>query len=130
MLASAYAGIGGFLLGRYAGNSVATMTGATSEDTRERVAHATGVLAGGLTTAGSVYAIGSIGDQTGSFRDALIGAGAGYVTSLAIRWVAMGTSSAKGRGDASGMRWMGAAIESLLPAIGSTIAFNSSRRYK
>ena len=106
------------------------MMGATSEETHDRSAHVAGVIVGGLTTAGSVYGIGSIGDQTGSFRDALLGAGAGYVTGLAVRWVAMGATSGPRDADDSGMRWMGAAIESLLPAIGATIAFNTSRRFK
>lgn len=130
VVTSLYSGIGGFLLGRSIGGSVTDMLFDVSEPARERIADGTGLVIGGLATAGSVYGIGSIGDQTGSFGHAAVGAGAGYVAGVAVRWLINGVSHASADRESSRMRWMSAAVESLLPAIGATVAFNSTRRYR
>jgi hypothetical protein len=130
LIVSAYAAIGGDLAGRYIGGRLGAMLPHAAESTREQIAYGTGLVVGSFATAGGVLAIGSIGNQTGSYRDALIGAGVGFGTGLALRWLLFGSPHARSDGETSRMRWMGAAVESILPAIGATIAFNSSRRYR
>ncbi len=125
-----YAGLGGFLIGRYLGGSLADLMPDAAESTRDEIAHWTGLAAGGAATAGGVYAIGAIGNQTGSYPLALLGAGAGYLTALAVTRLIDRPSGPAVTPQKSRARWLQATVESLLPAIGATIAFNSSRRFK
>ena len=77
-----------------------------------------------------MYAIGAIGNQTGSYPLALLGAGAGYLAALAVTHFIDRPSGPAVTPQKSRARWLQATVESLLPAIGATIAFNSSRRFK
>jgi hypothetical protein len=130
VLAGTYAGLGGFLLGRFAGGAVAGLMPDAAESTRDNIAHWTGLLAGGAATAGGVYAVGAMGNQTGSYPLALLGAGAGYAAVLAVTHLIDRPSGPAVTPQKSHARWLEATVESLLPAIGATIAFNSSRRFK
>ncbi len=130
VLVGTYAGLGGFLVGRYLGGSVANLLPRAAESTRENFAHWTGLAAGGAATAGGVYAIGSMGDQRGSYAWALAGAGAGYVTVIAVTRLIASKHNPAVTPEQSRARWLRATVESLLPAIGATIAFNSTRRFK
>jgi len=130
LVVSTYTGIGGFLIGRYVGGTLADMMPSAAESTRENIAHWTGLAAGGAGTAGGVFAIGAIGNQTGSFPVTFIGAGAGYVVALAVSHFVDRPSGPAVTPEKSRARWLQASLESLLPAIGATIAFNSTRRYK
>ena len=47
----AYAGIGGFVIGRYLGERAGDILGVQSDVTRDRIGFASGVLLGGLATA-------------------------------------------------------------------------------
>ena len=125
-----YTGIGGFLVGRYLGGVIGDMMPDAAESTREQIAHWTGLAAGGAATAGGVYAIGAIGNQTGSYPITLLGAGAGYLTALAVTHLIDRPIGPAVTPEKSRARWLQAAVESLLPAIGATIAFNSTRRFK
>lgn len=122
----AYAGIGGFIVGRYVGERAAEMMGATSEDTQRRLGFTAGVIAGGLTTAGSVYGIGSVGNQTGDFATTYLGTGVGFAAAWGLSRALLGPSARPDQHTAG--RWAVANLIAFLPAIGGTIGFNSTRR--
>jgi hypothetical protein len=124
----AYAGIGGFVVGRYVGQRVGDFVGVSSDDTRNRIGFASGVLLGGLATAGTVYGIGNIGDQTGEFDATYLGTGIGFVAALGLARLTLGPAERPREGISTAGRWAMANVVALLPALGATIAFNSSRR--
>lgn len=125
-----YTGIGGFIVGRYVGERVGEMIGVTSDDTRRRLGYASGVFAGGLVTAGSVYGIGSMGDQTGDFATTYLGTGVGFVAAWGLSRAILGPSERPRSGYSTAGRWAIANTIAFLPSLGATIAFNSTRRAK
>ncbi len=125
-----YAGIGGFIVGRYVGERVGEVMGVTSEDTRRRLGYASGIFAGGLVTAGSVYGIGSMGEQTGDFATTYLGTGVGFVAAWALSRTILGPSERPRSGYSTAGRWAIANTIAFLPSLGATIAFNSTRRAK
>ena len=130
VLAGAYAGIGGYVLGNWAGGMLATMLPSTSDGTRDRIAMVSGILGAGIATAASVSAIGNIGDQTGSYPAALAGTAGGVAVGLLLNQILYGHARLPSEGESSRVRWIEASLEAMLPAIGATIAFNSTRRFK
>lgn len=124
----AYAGIGGFVVGRYLGERVGDIVGVSSDDTRNRMGFASGVLLGGLATAGTVYGIGNIGDQTGEFDATYLGTGIGFIAALGLARLTLGPAERPREGMSTAGRWAMANVVALLPALGATIAFNSTRR--
>lgn len=124
----AYAGIGGFVIGRYVGHRVGDMVGVSSDDTRNRIGFVSGVLLGGLATAGTVYGIGNIGNQTGEFDATYLGTGVGFIAALGLARLTLGPAERPREGISTAGRWAMANVVALLPALGATIAFNSSRR--
>ena len=60
----AYAGIGGFVLGRFVGTEIADLVGVESEVARRRAGHAAGIVTGAFATSGAVFLIVS-SDQSG-----------------------------------------------------------------
>lgn len=124
----AYAGIGGFIVGRFVAENVAERSGVRSDDTMRRLGFAGGVLGGGLATAGVVYAIGSIGDQAGDFDATYLGTGVGFVAALGIAKMVLGPEGRPREGMSTSAKWATANIIALLPAVGATIGFNSTRR--
>lgn len=128
--AGAYAGIGGFLIGRFVGERTSDIVGVDREETRRRVGFATGVVVAGLATAGTVYGIGNIGDETGDFDATMLGAGVGFVGAVALARMTLGPSERPREGMSTAMRWAAANVIALLPSIGATIGFNSTRRFK
>jgi hypothetical protein len=128
VLVGAYAGIGGVLLGRRVGHEIASFAGAESEATIRR-AQFVGAAAGGIfATSGAIFGIGSIGDQTGDFSDTALGTTAGFVVAVGVARLMLGPDLRPEPGSSTAMRWTMANVLALLPAIGGTIAFNSSRR--
>lgn len=125
-----YTGIGGFIVGRYVGERVGEMMGVTSDDTRRRLGYASGVFAGGLVTAGTVYGIGSMGDQTGDFATTYLGTGVGFVAAWGLSRAILGPSERPRSGYSTAGRWAIANTIAFLPSIGASIAFNSTRRAK
>jgi hypothetical protein len=126
----AYTAIGGYYIGRYVGNSIGDLLTRASENDRERLATA-GAWAGAVVgSAVGVYGIGNIDRQTGSvpatLGGAAAGAAAGWLLDLMFRSGRRADPSQAG----SQVRWLEASLESLLPSIGATIGFNSSRRFK
>jgi hypothetical protein len=128
VLVGAYAGIGGILLGRHIAHGIADATGATSEVTIRR-AEFVGAAAGGiLATSGAVFGIGSLGDQTGEFGTTVLGTTAGFVVGVGVARLILGPDLRPEPGASTAMRWTLANVLALMPAIGATIAFNSTRR--
>ncbi len=125
-----YTGIGGFVVGRYVGLRVGDAVGVTSDDTQRRLGFAAGVFAAGLTTAGTVYGIGSIGDQTGDFATTYLGTGVGFVAAWGLQRVLLGPEERPRSGMSTAMRWTIANVLASLPAAGASIGFNSTRRFK
>jgi hypothetical protein len=130
LMVGAYAGIGGYFAGRFIGETALRLVPTAHERTRDDVAFVTGVLGGGVATAAGVTAIGNIGDQTGSFQASLIGMGAGVLTGVFINQLMYGHARLPRGRESSRMRWLEASLEALLPSVGATIGFNSSRRFK
>lgn len=128
LLGGAYAGIGGYLIGRYVGVQLADLIGVESDATRRRLGYASGFVGGGLATAGVIYAVGSMGDQTGDFNATLLGTGAGFVAALGIARVFLGPDGSPPSGMSTKARWAAVNVLALLPAVGGTIGFNSTRR--
>ena len=129
LFAGAYAGIGGYVVGNWAGGLLAEALPA-SETTRDQIAFGAGVIGGGLATAASVAAIGNIGDQTGSYPIAIVGTAGGILAGALLNQLLYGHARLPAEGLSSRARWIEASLEALLPSLGATIAFNSTRRYK
>ncbi len=72
--------------------------------------------------------IGSIGDQTGDYSDTALGTTTGFVVAIGVARLILGPDLRPEPGSSTAMRWTMANVLALLPAIGGTIAFNSSRR--
>lgn len=128
--AGTYAGIGGFIVGRFVGERVGDLMGVASDDTRRRLGFTGGVIGGGLATAGAVYAVGNIGDQTGEFDATYLGTGVGFVAAWGLSRVLLGPSERPRQGMSTAARWATANVIALLPALGGTIGFNSTRRLR
>lgn len=130
LVAGTYAGIGGFLIGRFAGEGLGDVLGVTSEDTRRRMGYTTGALVGGLATAGAVFGIGNIGDETGDFAATYLGTGVGFVAGWSLSRAILGPAERPRTGMSTAARWATANVLAILPALGGTIGFNSSRRIR
>jgi hypothetical protein len=125
-----YAGIGGFVVGRFVAEGASSLLGVDHEGTLRKLGFAGGVIGGGLATAGTVYAIGNIGDQTGDFDATYLGTGIGFVAALGIAKMVLGPEGRPREGMSTASRWAAANVIALLPAIGATIGFNSTLRHR
>lgn len=130
VLAGAYSSMAGYLIGSWAGSVVGSRMPGMSDDAKERVKFVTGVLGATAATAASVSAIGNIGDQTGSYPAALAGTAAGVTAGIILNQLLYGHARLPSETGSSRARWLEASLEALLPSIGATIAFNSTRRFK
>jgi hypothetical protein len=129
VVAGAYAGFLGFYIGRFTGERLSDLLQLEDEGGVRRGAVLSLAYAGAaFGTAGAVYGIGSIGNQTGEFGGALMGTGLGFLAAVGVNHLLFPKASRES-GTSSSSRRLTDAIEILLPAIGSTIAFNSTRRY-
>lgn len=124
-----YAGVAGYFVGRGIGTIATSMMSAEQERTRDRIVGGVGWVGAAFAIGGTVYAIGDIGAETGSFRSTMGGVAVGAATSLALSRVVF--RGRMGRNAVSGTRkWWLATLECSLPAIGGTIAFNASRKWQ
>lgn len=130
VLAGAYAGIGGYLIASWASGFLTDRLTDASEGTKNQVKLGFGVAGAIAGTAASVWAVGDIGDQTGSYPATMIGAASGVATAFLINKAMYGSARLPTEHSSSRIRWVEASLEALLPSIGATIAFNSSRRFK
>lgn len=129
VVAGTYAGVLGYFAGRGVGTVVTMMMNADQERVRDRIVDVTGWIGSGFAIGGTVYAIGNIGAETGSFPETMKGVAAGAVVSLALSHLVFSGRMRTDRGSAR-RKWWVATLECSLPAIGGTIAFNSSRRWQ
>ena len=125
-----YSGIAGFVIGRFAAEGVSGLVGIENETATRRLGFVGGVIGGGLATAGVVYGIGNMGNQTGDFDATYLGTGVGFVAALGIARMVLGPDGRPRAGMSTSARWASANVIALLPAIGATIGFNSTRRFK
>ncbi len=130
LVAGTYVGIGGFLVGRFVGERLADLGGAESDRAMKVVGSFTGILVAGVATAGSVYGIGNIGEQTGDFDATYLGTGVGFVASWALSRAILGPAERPREGMSTAARWATANVMALLPSIGATVGFNSTRRVR
>ena len=130
VIVGGYSGIAGFVIGRFVAEGVSGAVGIENETAMRRLGFTGGVIGGGLATAGVVYGIGSMGDQTGDFDATYLGTGVGFVAALGIARLMLGPEGRPREGTSTATRWATANIVALLPAIGASIGFNSTRRYK
>lgn len=128
IFAGAYAGIGGFFIGREVGEGIADLVRVRNEDRRRRIGAVTGYVTAGFATAGMVYAIGNIGDETGDFNATALGTSVGFGAALVIARVTMGPNDGTERKMGNAARWVTINALAMLPAIGATVGFNSTRR--
>ena len=130
VLVGAYVGIGGFLVGRVAGENLSDALRVDSDRTRNRIGIGTGAVVAALATAGVVYGIGNIGNETGDFGPTLVGTGAGFVVALSLAHVIIGPGLRPPEGASTSARWATVNVLALLPAAGAAVGFASSRRFK
>lgn len=130
VLAGAYAGIGGYFIGSWAGSMLGAMLPSASDGTKDQISFGAGIVGATLATAASVTAIGNIGDQTGSYPTALAGTVGGVAAGLLLNQLLYGHARLPSEHGSSRVRWIEASLEALLPSLGATIAFTSTRRYK
>ncbi len=130
VLAGTYVGIGGFLVGRVAGENLSDALRVESDRTRNRIGIGTGAVVAAFATAGVVYGIGNIGDETGDFDATLAGTGAGFVVALGLAHVLIGPGLRPPEGSSTRARWATVNVLALLPAAGAAVGFASTRRYR
>ncbi len=128
VVAGAYVGIGGYFLGKYVAGRVSNVLGIENEGTHRAIGLIGGGIGGGLATAGVVYAIGSMGDTAGDFNATVLGTTAGFVVAVGVARLVLGPGVRPPAGMSTAARWATANVLALLPAIGGTIGFNSTRR--
>lgn len=129
-LAGAYAGLAGYFVGSWLGGLTGEWLDAASEGTKEQIRFSMEVVGAGLATATAVTVVGNIGDQTGSYPAALAGTAGGVVAGIILNQLLYGHARLPTEGKWARMRWIEASLEAMLPSIGATLAFTSSRRYK
>jgi hypothetical protein len=127
LVVGTYAGLGGYFIGRLVGTRIADLVGASDRDAANAGA-VSGVVGAAFATAGTVYGIGAIGDQTGGFGATLAGTGAGYLVSIAVNALVFRDGPVTTTGAARA-RWLYTGLEGFLPALGATIGFTSTRRF-
>lgn len=124
-----YAGVAGYFVGRSIGTIATTMMSAERERARDRIVDVVGWVGAAFAIGGTVYAIGDMGAETGSFRETMGGVAAGAATSLVLSKIVFRGRMPKEQGSAT-RKWWVATLECSLPAIGGTIAFNASRKWQ
>jgi len=124
-----YAGVAGYFVGRGIGTIATGMMSAERERARDRIVDAVGWVGAAFAIGGTVYAIGDMGAETGSFRDTMGGVAAGAATSLVLSRLVFRGRLARNQASAA-RKWWVATLECSLPAIGGTIAFNASRKWQ
>ena len=124
-----YAGVAGYFVGRSIGTIATSMMGAERERSRDRIVDVVGWVGAAFAIGGTVYAIGDMGSETGSFRETMGGVAAGAATSLVLSKIVFRGRMPKEQGSAT-RKWWVATLECSLPAIGGTIAFNASRKWQ
>ncbi|MHB8839828.1 MAG: hypothetical protein ACYC7F_12860 [Gemmatimonadaceae bacterium] len=129
IVAGTYAGVVGYFVGRGIGTIATTMLKAENDRLRERVVNGIGIGSAAFAIGGTVFAIGNMGAETGSFHTTMLGVSAGVVASLAMSHLVFNGRMPSNE-SSSRAKWLMAALDASLPAIGGTIAFNTSRKWQ
>lgn len=124
-----YAGVLGYFVGRGVGTIATSMMAAEQDRLRENLVNGIGIGSAAFAIGGTVFAIGNIGAETGSFRNTMVGVSAGVAASLLMSKVIFNGRMPVNE-ETSHRRWLMAALDASLPAIGGTIAFNASRKWQ
>jgi hypothetical protein len=124
-----YAGVLGYFVGRGIGSIATSMMSSERDRLREHIVNGVGIGSAAFAIGGTVYAIGNIGAETGSFRNTMAGVSVGVAASLLMSKVIFNGRMPSDEGS-SHRRWLMAALDASLPAICGTIAFNNSRRWQ
>jgi hypothetical protein len=124
-----YAGIAGYFVGRGVGTIATAMMSERDDALRDRIVNGAGVVGAGFAIASTVYGIGNIGAETGSYAKTLGGVGIGTAASLIVSHLVFQGRIPADKWSAR-RKWWVATLECSLPAIGGTIAFNRSRRWQ
>ncbi len=124
-----YAGVAGYFVGRGVGTVATMMMASKGESARDRIVDGVGWVGAAFAIGGTVYAIGDMGSETGSFPATMGGVAAGAAASLALSQFVFRGRIPADRGSAM-RKWWVATLECSLPAIGGTIAFNASRKWQ
>jgi hypothetical protein len=130
VLAGTYVGIGAFLVGRVAAENLSDALRVESDRTRNRIGITTGAVVSILATAGVVYGIGNIGNETGDYDATVMGTTAGFAVALTAAHVLIGPGLRPPSGSSTAARWATVNALALLPAAGAAVGFASTRRYK
>jgi len=128
VVAGTYAGVAGYFLGRGVGTIATMMLSSDDERLRDQIVDAVGWTGAAFAIGGTVYAIGDMGAEAGSFPRTMVGVTAGAAASLAISRLIFHGRVPADKWSARRKWWM-ATLECSLPAIGGTIAFNASRKW-
>jgi hypothetical protein len=124
-----YVGLAGYFVGRGLGTIATQMMSEDHDRLRDGIVHGAGIAGGAFAVGGFIYLVGDMGQETGSFPATMLGVGVGAVASdLLSRAVFHRRHDAEFK-DSTKRKWLAATLEACLPAIGGTIAFNSSRRW-
>lgn len=129
VLGGTYAGVLGYFVGRGVGQLATAMMSAERDAQRERIVNSVGISAAAFAIGGAVYGVGNMGAEAGSFPKTMVGVSAGVAASLLLSKVVFNGRMPSNEAS-SHRKWLMATLESSLPAIGGTIAFNSSRRWQ
>ncbi len=124
-----YAGVAGYFAGRGLGTLATMMMKSDNERLRDRVVDGVGWAGAAFAIGGTVYALGDMGSETGSFPRTMIGVTAGAAASLVLSKVVFHGRVPADQGSAK-RKWWVATLECSLPAIGGTLAFNASRKWQ
>lgn len=125
-----YVGLAGYFVGRSVGTLATKGISEDHDRLREKIVHGTGIVGGAFTVGGFVYAVGDMGSETGSFPATMLGVGVGAVASELLSRVVFRRRHYTEFKDSTKRKWLAATLEACLPAIGGTIAFNSSRKWQ
>jgi hypothetical protein len=124
-----YAGVLGYFAGRGVGTIATSLMNPDNDRVREHIVNGIGIGSAAFAIGGTVYAIGNIGAETGSFPQTMAGVSVGVAASLLMSKLVFQGRMPTNAGT-SKRRWWMATLDASLPAIAGTIAFNRSRRWQ
>jgi hypothetical protein len=129
VVAGTYAGVLGYFVGRGVGTIATTMMKSDHDRLREHIVNDVGIASAAFAIGGTIFAIGNIGAESGSFRNTMVGVSAGVGASLLMSKLLFQGRMPVNEGR-SHRKWLMATLDASLPAIGGTIAFNASRKWQ
>ena len=130
LVGGTYVGLAGYFVGRGVGSMATRMMSEDRERLREKIVHGSGLVGGAFTVGGFVYVVGDMGSETGSFPATMLGVGVGAVASELLSRAVFKRRHYTEFKDSTKRKWLAATLEACLPALGGTIAFNSSLKWQ